>query len=245
MKQITFKQKLASKGSEIALEKSNGKLFTDVKLKTTDKENYAIDTFLALAEIETVFEQLEQTPYFLSNFRQTKTLKKREITRFNHIIYHIESFLFRTTGIIDRMLLLLNVIFETKLPPEKCKQPNFLLNKNGKNGKYAHIIIKRDSELFLELNLFATLIQDFRNIRNEITHQKRFNSKDLKNIEMFHLVMQNAEMKKYKYQIKDETDKVVFTYKNWMLDFNKKIKIHLDKIYEHLDIIWTEEYDKK
>jgi hypothetical protein len=248
LKKETFKNKLnnlASKFINENLDSTKGKIPVENGQETTPKIDYLIESFLALAEIETIFEQLEQTPYFLSNFRQTKKLKEKGISRFNHIIYHIESYLFRITGIMDRMMILLNIIFETNLVPEKCKPYNFLLDKKGKEGKYAEIIKKGDPELFLELNLLGFLIQDFRKLRNEIAHQKRFNSKDLRDIELFNIVESDVEIDNFKYLVKRETDKTVSEYKRKMLGANEKIRIHLEKIYECLDFIWSEAYDKK
>ena len=244
MKKENLKNKLNSLASEF-INKNLDKTPIEKGKETTPKIDYLIESFLALAEIENIFEQLEQTPYFLSNFRQTKKLKEKGISRFNHIIYHIESYLFRITGIMDRMMLLLNIVFETNLVPEKCKSYNFLLNNEGKEGKYAGIIKKSDPELYLELNLLSLLIQDFRKIRNEIAHQKRFNSKDLRNIELFNIVESDIENDNYKYVIKRETDKTVAEYKRKMLSANEKIRTHLEKIYECLNFIWSETYDKK
>ena len=248
MKKETFKDKLnilASKFINENLDREKGKIPVESGKKTTPKTDYLTESFLALAEIEIIFEQLEQTPYFISNFRQTKKLKEKGISRFNHIIYHIESYLFRITGIMDRMMILLNIIFETNLKPAQCKPHNFLMDKKGKEGKYAEIIKRSDPELFLELNLLGLLIQDFREIRNEITHQKRFNSKDLRNIELFNIVESDVEINNFKYLVKKETDKTVSEYKRKMLSANENIRVHLEKIYECLDFIWSEKYEKK
>ena len=248
MEKDTFKKKLTNLTSNFITENlvnTEGTIIEGNKQKPTTKQGYLIDAFSALIEIETIIEQLEQTPHFLSNFRQTQKLKENGIRRFNHIIYHIESYLFRTTGIVDRMMILLNIIFETNLPPEKCKTYNFLLDNKQKEGKYAGVIKERSSELFLELNSLALFIQKFREIRNEITHQKRFNSNHIRNIELFNIVEFDVETSNYKHFAKREADKKVSMYKKKMLDTNNKIKAHIDKIYELLDFIWVETYDKK
>lgn len=249
----TFKQKLTKLASDIiSKELENSKsLFSDRKdIKTTVKEDYVIKTLLAINEIDITIEQLKQSTIFISHFRQTKKLTDNKITRFDHTIYHIETFLFRTTGVLDRILILQNIILDLKLEPEKCKPNNFLLNLNNKkDGKYAPILKKRSPELFLELSLLFMIINDYREIRNEITHQKRFKSEDLKTIEMFDIVQRegNNELNNpnFKYKIKHATDLIISKYKRNMISLNDKIQNHILEIYRYSENIWEEEYVNK
>lgn len=248
----SFKEKLANLASEIISKelKNSNDLFADRKnTETTKKEDYVITTFLAIGEIEITIEQLKQSAIFISHFRQTKKLTENKITRFDHTIYHIESYLFRTTGALDRILILINIILDLKLEPEKCKPHNFLLNTNRKEGKYAPIIKKRSPELYLELNLLFMAINDYREIRNEITHQKRFKNEDLRTIEMLDIVQRDKNnelnVSNFKYLIKRETDKVISKYKKNMILFNDKIQKHVHEIYRYSEDIWQEEYIKK
>ncbi|MGY5353549.1 Cthe_2314 family HEPN domain-containing protein [Wenyingzhuangia sp. IMCC45467] len=238
MKEITFKKKLGNLSSEFIIK-------NDDKYKPTNKDNFLIESFLAVAEIDIVLEQLYQTPYFLSSFRQTEKLKKNGIYRFEHIIYHIENYLFRTTGIMDRLLIFLNILLETNLKPRDCKPYNFLINKNGTEGKCAEKIKLKSPELFFELNLLNSFIDTFREIRNEITHQKRFNTEDLKKIELLNIVSKDSTISNEKYTLKRETDKIVFKYRDLMLKNNNEIEIQLNKIYKILDLVWSEVYKNK
>jgi len=215
----------------------------------SQKEQYTVDALLALGEIETVYDQLEQSPYFLANFRQTQALKSKGIARFDHIIYHIESHLFRATGILDRMLLLINCIFELQLPPEKAKAYNILTDKKGNEGKYASVMKSFDSTLYNNLLDLLKVIDKHRDARNEISHQKRYNNKKLNTIEMFHILQtsHNPDFteRHYLYFAKQEADKVVKVYKEKMLKFNNKIRSLIDAIYTGLENRWVTEYQNK
>ena len=173
---IPFKEKLTNLASEIISKelKHSGYLLDEKSnLKQSSKDEFVIKSFLAIGEIEITIQQLNQSPIYISNFRQTKKIAENKVTRFDHTIYHIESYLFRITGVMDRILILINIIFDLNLKPEQCKPHNFLLDYKNKEGKYAQILKKKKPELFLELNLLLFVIDEFREIRNEITHQIR------------------------------------------------------------------------
>jgi hypothetical protein len=222
---------------------------SNVQIAYTEKEDYIVNTLLSLGEIETVYEQLEQSPYFLSNFRQTKPLKKKGITRFNHIIYHIESHLFRATGILDRMLIHINIVFKIGLIPEKCKTYYLLIDKKGKEGKYSSSIKNKCPGLFDNLIELMNAVDKYRELRNLISHEKRYQSEYLKHVEMYHILQQGECTSEfntgyYKYHVKRETDQAVATYKNQMLNFNEEIRNLLDKIYLKLEKNWKIELSK-
>lgn len=253
MKEIPFQRHLTNIASKIIQKhtKNNQGALTgasEKEIKYSKEENYVVRTLLSLGEIEFVFEQLEQAPYFLSNFRHTKSLKEVGINRFHHIIYHIESHLFRATGILDRMMIHLNEVFKLGLSPEKCKAHNLLMNRNGKEGKYAKEIKNRNPKLFSTLINLMNLIDRFRDIRNEISHQSRYRSERLKYVEMYHILQQEGEEEflkpAFKTQIKKETDKAVNSYKKHMLKLNSEIRKLLDETYGYLESIWKEEYEK-
>lgn len=249
MKEIPFQRHLTNLASKI-IQKHTKALIgeSEEEIKYSKKENYVVKTLLSLAEIEFVFEQLEQTPHFLSNFRHTKTLKEVRINRFHHIIYHIESHLFRTTGILDRMMIHLNEVFKFGLSQEKCKAHNLLMNRKGKEGKYAKEIRNKNPKLYSTLINLMNLIDRFRDIRNEISHQSRYRSERLMYVEMYHIFQQRGEVEflktPFKNHIKKETDKSVDSYKKHMLNLNSEIRELLDEIYSYLEVVWKEEYKK-
>lgn len=213
------------------------------------KEKYAVDTLLSLGEIESLYDQLEQAPYFLSSFRQTKTLKEKGISRYDHIIYHIESHLFRTTGILDRMMIHLNIVFKFGLSPLKCKAYNLLLDKKGNLTQHSKIIGEINPKLLLILIKFKEIVDHFRDSRNQITHQSTYRSEILRNVQLYDIAKKiyplEYPIKRHKHVEKRITDKAVRKYKTDMLEFNSGIRAILDHVYPYLEEIWKEEYAKK
>lgn len=253
MRESSFSQSLATKTSliiqkyipidELSFNKNDNR-----KISYTNEELYVVNSLMTLGEVESVYRQLEQSPHLLANFRRTKSLERNSITRFDHIIYHIESHFFRATGILDRLLIHINVVFKLGLNSKKCKPSTILQNQNGQEGKYAISIKEYSLDLYNNLIQLLGLINTFRVKRNEISHEKRYSSDKLHYIEMFNLLTSNETTKSdfvgYKFLIKRETDKAVTTYKNRMLDFNLSVKKLLDPIFVQIENKWIEEYSK-
>ena len=96
MKENDFSKTMSKFAREIHKKIPISDIINDtVKPLSSIKDKYIIDCFLAFGRVETCMEQLQHSPLFLSNFRSTESLKKNNITRFDHIIYHIESYYLR------------------------------------------------------------------------------------------------------------------------------------------------------
>jgi hypothetical protein len=220
-----------------------------IKPLTNAKDKYFVDCFLAFGRVETCMEQLQQSPLFLSNFRSTESLKKNNITRFDHIIYHIESYFFRLTGLLDRLLILTNFCLELGLTNINCK-PNVLINNlKGKEGKQAPRIKKISPNLLTQLIKLNNIINDFREIRNEIAHEKRYIPDYLKYIEMLDISYRSEKDTIKKNEIK-KASKKAFDYlvtfeKNKMTDLNDEIIKQILMIYNEMNYIFLTQSKKK
>lgn len=209
-------------------------------------EEYFYDCYLAVAEIYTIFRQLDQSAVFLANFRSSKALKEANISRFEHIIYHLESHLLRMTGVLDRLLILVNQILRMGLEDISCKSHNMLVSKDNKKGKHAPKI-EAVAGLFDALMEVSAFMDQFRDDRNSVAHSKRLNFEDLRKIEMYHVVFGNTtdpEIKKRLFIVKRETDLKVWTYKADMIKSNTSLKTLVGKVYDILDIQFTAHHTK-
>ncbi|MXV52456.1 hypothetical protein GS399_15885 [Pedobacter sp. HMF7647] len=197
------------------------------------QEKYLLDCFLASAELEDLIKQLNTSGYLLANFRNTNTLKKNNISRFEYIIYHIEGHLLRVTGVIDRLLILVNHVLQIGLANFCCK-PHFML-KNKKNKKALHSAeIEKVPLLHESLFKLSAFVDQFRDERNSIAHSKKITYQDLREIELYHLLIQtstNPKIDKLKIVSKRKTDIKVSEYKEAMLKCNQEIKDLITPIY--------------
>lgn len=233
----SFLQRLTNSVSPVLVEldtfKKPSKGFHPKRPLTT-AEQYLISTFKAFAELEGLAGQLDLAAIFLTNYRNTATLKNNKITRYDYLNYHIEGHLFRITGIMDRLLIAVNVVLEMGMSTNKCK-PVIMLISKGKKTKLADQLDVLPG-LFTTLCKLSIFIDSFRDDRNTIAHAERVSYEDLKLVEMLSIVTQNRHpliehydvMKEY---LKLEGDKRSQEFKKAMLETNEHIRSLLAPIY--------------
>lgn len=189
-------------------------------------ELYFYSCFQGMGSIHTLIRQLDQAVIFFSSFRSTKAMKNKSITRFDHMVYHLENYVLRVTGVLDRMLIFTNQILRLGLEEASCKPHMMLTGKNGKKG-VATIKIEAVPGLFEALDGIRMFVDGYRNQRNEVAHARRWEAPDMREIEMYHIVMANTndlELIKREFIIKRETDEKMWAYKAQMLEANLELK---------------------
>lgn len=204
------------------------------KRPLTTAEQYLINTFKAFAELEGLASQLDLAAIFLTSYRNTATLKKNSITRYDYLNYHIEGHLLRVTGIMDRLLIAVNVVLEMGLSNYKCK-PIFMLISKGKKTKLADQLDVLPN-LYDELCKLSTFIDRFREDRNTIAHAERVTYENLQLVEMLSIVTQDRHpmIEHYdvmKEHLKLEGDKRSQEFKKAMLETNEHIRSLLAPLY--------------
>jgi len=233
----SFLQRLTNSVSPVLVEldtlKKPSKGFHPKRPLTT-AEQYLISTFKAFAELEELANQLDLAAIFLTSYRNTATLKNYSITRYDYLNYHIEGHLLRVTGIMDRLLIAVNVVVEMGLSTYKCK-PIIMLFSKGKKTKLADQLNVVPG-LYTALCKLSTFIDSFRDDRNTIAHAERVSYENLKLVEMLsivtrepHPLIENYDvMKEY---LKLEGDKRSQEFKKSMLETNEHIRSLLAPLY--------------
>jgi hypothetical protein len=208
-------------------------------------EQYLLDCFQALSEIEGLVAQLNYSAVFLTNFRNTTGIKRSKINRFEYMLYHIESYLLRVTGVMDRLLILVSKVLSLNITPLQCKASQMVGGQKGKKGKYVDLIESKIPGLTDALNGVLSHINIFRDDRNSIAHSEKINYADLRQIEMFHLVLNsdhNEDFKNYKSFVKVLTDKKAAEYKNDFLRCNENLGRLLIPVYSLLEEYFFSNY---
>ena len=175
-------------------------------------EEYARICFLSGAEIATVCNQLEQSIYFMTNFRSTRKLKDNNINRYDHILYHLESHLIRITSCYDRCLILANNIYMLGNTDSNCKH-NIIIN-----NKYI-----KGSSVGCKLESIYNFIQPYRKKRNIVIHHAGYNHIDLRKIEGMSILEKQEEDIFLKYYFKKIIDNFIFDRKSELSEFNNNL----------------------
>ena len=102
--------------------------------------------------------------------------------------------------------------------------------------------------MLTQLDKLNNVINDFRETRNEIAHEKRYIADYLKHIEMLDMsyrfekdIIKKNEIKK---ALKKAFDYLVTFEKNKMIDLNEKIIYHISIIYNEMNYIFLTQCEK-
>lgn len=209
-------------------------------------EEYIQRSLLAVGEVDGLLRQLHYAATLLANFRNTPAMKKNKISRYEYMIYHIEGYLFRVTGVLDRLLKLVNTILDLRLNDNACIASMMIISKKGVKGLHADRIETMVPGLTNALFNISRYIEKFREDRNMIAHTGKINYQDLREIEMFHIVLQNdpeEEIKRFEWYIKILTDKKAIEYKRDFKNCTETIESLLLPIYNLLETFFNNHHN--
>lgn len=244
-----FVQKLADENSKF-LRKRGISFFEEYRLGTSvpKRQRYLIDCFIQIGEIETNFNQLIMASLFISKYRTSKEQKAYSFTRFDFVVYHYENYLFRITGLLDRVLILVNKVIRLGFDDKNCKPYLFLVDEKGQQGKYSERIIGRSKILFNVLVELQGVTEKFREARDMISHRSRFSSTELNDVELLSITLAESTFENEQEKLtiiklhKIETDDAVKNIKEEMKVQINKVNKLLETIYDELLPIWEERY---
>ncbi|WP_025141557.1 Cthe_2314 family HEPN domain-containing protein [Pedobacter jeongneungensis] len=216
------------------------------KRALTLSEEYVRNSLLALSEVETLMKQLGQATLYLSSYRAIPAFKKSQITRYDHIVYHMEMHLFKTTSVLDRLLILTNIILIIGAEQKKCKTAFFLFPKSGKL-EYRRKIESYPG-LYRALVKVEVCIEPYREDRNMVAHHKNIDYGELRPVEMYSALLRSDRgddpdfSSKFKVVAKTQTDRVVADFKKSLEMFNQDLRLILEEVYKILREIFDEKY---
>ena len=187
-------------------------------------EEYGRAVLLAAAEVNTTLTQLDQTTIFVANFRSTVKLKTHEIDRFDHIVYHLENFLIRITGCLDRCLVLVSTALDLGNEPEDCSYRLIRKNKHVKG-----------SRVLGPLGEINGVIKPYSKQRNAVAHRKRYYEPELRNLEMLSLVRRLEPDVVSEHLVKLEGNRVVAAKKGEMSDTNRRLQAAVSRLFDALE----------
>ena len=184
--------------------------------KNFDLLNYLNDSFFYTIHLMTLYDQLQNSIEFLSNYRYNK---KDEIGRGKHLVYNVENYIIRITSVSDRMLQMINAIFNLGINEKDVKE-RLVLN----NSK---VIKTNIPEHFKN---FKKILIDFTGDRNAIIHRHSYINEELFRLEKFYnpTIVEHYFMK----ASPEEQEKFKFIRQQTLTNFIKKTKSDFKEVNE-------------
>jgi hypothetical protein len=200
-------------------------------------EEYARRSLVFASELLNVCDQMSYAVEFLSGFRSRKMPSGEVITRFDYIVYHIENHLIRTNSVLDRVLLLVNIIFQLGVPEKECRFSVIAPNEHIASTPTAGA-----------LRAIQKIIEPYQGQRNSVIHRRRLSDENLTPVELYYVFQKSASTgsddavdavtENFFHFYKDMTDKFVKTKKEELLAFNSEAFLAVSKLLQTLEPIF-------
>jgi len=146
----------------------------EYKRTPSKAEYYCISVGRTLSHVLSICQQLEHSVLYFSSFSPTQKMKKASITRQSHLLYCIENYIIRTQSMYDRLLVLVDRVFELYNPSHRISHELIIGN--------SHI---RNSSIPGKLKALRKVTKGYYRDRNMIIHEQQFLEDNLRELEIY------------------------------------------------------------
>ncbi len=156
------------------IEKPLSVLKTKAEFKRTPSkaEYYCISVARTLSHVLTICQQLEHSVLYFSSFSPTQKMKQAGITRQSHLLFCIENYIIRTQSMYDRLLRLVDRVFELYNPSHMISHGLIMSNLHVEHSSIPN-----------KLQKLRKVIKDYYHDRNIIIHEQQFLEDELRELE--------------------------------------------------------------
>ncbi len=211
------------------IEKPLSVLKTEAEYKRppSKSEYYCLSVARTLAHVLTICQQLEHSVLYFSSFSPTQKMKKVGITRQSHLLYCIENYIIRTQSMYDRLLILIDRVFELYNPSHMISHELILSN--------SHV---RHSSIPNKLKALRKVIKHYYRDRNLIIHEQQFLEDEIRELEFYTVLTTSEGSLKGQQDLIDEVKylaiQVVKNKTNEFSKVNRDSFVVLGNIFNHL-----------
>lgn len=183
-------------------------------------EEYVSNCLISGGDLVSVCDQMAMATEFLTGYRDRFRKTRMLITRFDYIVYHIENHLIRSMSVLDRSLLLTNVVFRLGIPEQECRFKVVAHNE--------HVVRTRVAKSLRSLD---ALLNPLRSQRNIVIHRRGHSDSTLRRLEPYY-ILQKVERKtpecddptvRLRFMFKSLTDQLVSKRKQELAAVNENV----------------------
>lgn len=194
------------------------------------EEEYAVKSMIATTELINVCEQMGYCVDFLTGFRSKNFPEHSNITRLDYIVYHLENYFIRTGMVLDRSLLLVNIVFQLGLPEKQCRMATV-----AENHHVARTTVQKSLKRILKT------VSPVQAKRNTVIHERGYTDEELKELEIFSVLEKTGSdtAKKYFHLSKTMTDNAVASKKEELQKINQEVFKDVIALFDSLEEIFN------
>jgi hypothetical protein len=135
-------------------------------------EYYCLSVARTLSHVLAICQQLEHSVLYFSSFSPTQKMKKSGITKQSYLLYCIENYIVRTQSMYDRLLRLVDNVFELYNPSHMISHELIINNSHIKHSSIPN-----------KLKELRKVIKNYYFDRNMIIHEQQFLEDKLRELE--------------------------------------------------------------
>ena len=200
------------------------KVYPIYKRTVNKNEAYLLDTGHTLSQLAYICQQLSHIPLYLTSFRSSKKMEEGGVTRHPHILLCVENYIIRTQSLYDRMLQLINVVFNIYNPPNEIGHSIIKDNSHVKN-----------SGLSSSLQKLRKLTGKYYKDRLKIIHRGSYHEDALRKLERLTIVSKESNFCHFeKQELKPLSDKYVKEKAEEFGKMNTEFFVAIGNIFDYL-----------
>jgi hypothetical protein len=217
-------------------DRSPAKVIPEYAREPDEHEYFLMSVGTSMAELLSLCRQLDQIPTLLANHRQTPAMDKADITRHSAIVYHLENYIIRTQGVLDRTLKLIDAVFHLTNHPKHCRYE--VVSRNVKVSV---------SDVREPLKKLKNLLEKYGSIRNEIIHHHEMKEDALRRLEMYFIwerlrkTVPKNDLRDMRDFVQDELCEIRQFKRKELVGFNDEMAASLSLIFDNLESYFSRE----
>jgi hypothetical protein len=161
-------------------------------------------------------------------------MKRSRITRQAHLLYCVENYIVRTQSLYDRLLKLIDAVFEIYNPTRRISHDLIVGN--------SHV---RHSAIPDALKVLKKILDPYRHDRNTIVHERQFLEDDIRRLEAYTILLTSEGPLQGNVDLLEETKslakQVVRDKTKEFAKVNHDSFVAMGKLFDHLN----KEYETK
>lgn len=149
-----------------------------------EHEFFILNVGASISHLMTLCEHLRVTPILLTNYRKRSSMTETMVTRHTHVVFHIEGYLIRVQGVLDRTLKLINAAFHLCNSDRNCTEHVLLRNRK----------VEHHPKVGVAFKALKKAVDRYRVERNEVVHARPFMEQRLRYAELYDVVARSREL---------------------------------------------------
>lgn len=198
------------------------------------KERYIAEVGYCVGQVLNQIERIDQAGILVNSYPRIKAWNAR-YGRFEYFQYHLEQYFIAIAGLVDRLLLLINQLYELGINEEDVRYTN-VTNELQKQGH---------EDILASMRALQKSLNGIKKSKNNYTHSVRFWEKELWQIGLYEFSLKNNITPDPKGYLKEDLKFDLKLYRMRKMDAILKNELALHNILSSIYDMFNKSYQSR